>query len=133
MESTDIERRGGGGGGGGGGEEGEKHLRMVYYYYINYKQFVNVVKYKLDRMRKAIEAEEKKVQAGAVLCWECGGGGGALCNDSTLLFGFPTITDVSTSYMSQVHSHNHPLLLSLHPLHLSHFPPSPLSLHVYVH
>jgi len=62
MESTEGGGGQEGGGGAGGGTEGEKHLRMVYYYYINYKQFVNVVKYKLDRMRKAIEAEEKKVQ-----------------------------------------------------------------------
>lgn len=41
--------------------EGEK-VKMVHYYYINYKQFVNVVKYKLDQMRKKIEAEERKVQ-----------------------------------------------------------------------
>ena len=61
MESTDVGEGGGGERGYGGVAEGEKHLRMVYYYYINYKQFVNVVKYKLDKMRKAIEAEEKKV------------------------------------------------------------------------
>lgn len=61
MESTDVAEGGGGERGYGGVVEGEKHLRMVYYYYINYKQFVNVVKYKLDKMRKAIEAEEKKV------------------------------------------------------------------------
>ena len=36
-------------------------IKMVHYYYINYKQFVNVVKYKLDQMRKKIEAEERKV------------------------------------------------------------------------
>lgn len=39
----------------------EKHMKMVHYYYINYKQFVNVVKYKLDQIRKKIEADEKKV------------------------------------------------------------------------
>lgn len=44
-----------------GAAEKEKHLKMVHYYYINYKQFVNVVKYKLDQMRKKIEAEERKV------------------------------------------------------------------------
>ena len=64
MESTDIGEGGRGERGPGGVVEGEKHLRMVYYYYINYKQFVNVVKYKLDKMRKAIEAEEKKVCEG---------------------------------------------------------------------
>ena len=64
MESTDIGEGVRGERGPGGVVEGEKHLRMVYYYYINYKQFVNVVKYKLDKMRKAIEAEEKKVCVG---------------------------------------------------------------------
>ena len=64
MESTDVGEGGRGERGPGGVVEGEKHLRMVYYYYINYKQFVNVVKYKLDKMRKAIEAEEKKVCVG---------------------------------------------------------------------
>ena len=44
-----------------GNIEGQKHLRMVHYYYINYKQFVNVVKYRLDKMRKTLEADEKKV------------------------------------------------------------------------
>ena len=39
----------------------EKHMKMVHYYYINYKQFVNVVKFKLDQMRKKIESNEKKV------------------------------------------------------------------------
>ena len=34
---------------------------MAHYYYINYKQFVNAVKYKLDQMRKKIELEEKRV------------------------------------------------------------------------
>lgn len=79
MESTDVGEGGGGERGYGGVTEGEKHLRMVYYYYINYKQFVNVVKYKLDKMRKAIEAEEKKVCVGgregvAVSGWERYGG-----------------------------------------------------------
>lgn len=31
----------------------------VNYYYINYKTFVNVVKYKLDLMRKRMETEER--------------------------------------------------------------------------
>ena len=39
----------------------KQHLKMVHYYYINYKQFVNVVKFKLDHMRKKIESEEKQV------------------------------------------------------------------------
>lgn len=42
------------------GEQVEKQ-HMAHYYYINYKQFVNAVKYKLDQMRKKIEMEEKKV------------------------------------------------------------------------
>lgn len=41
--------------------DGQKHLRMIHYYYINYKQFVNVVKYRLDHMRRKLEMEEKKV------------------------------------------------------------------------
>lgn len=31
----------------------------VNYYYINYKTFVNIVKYKLDLMRKRMETEER--------------------------------------------------------------------------
>ena len=42
-----------------GGNEGQKHL--THYYFINYKQFVNVVKYRLDHMRRKLEMEEKKV------------------------------------------------------------------------
>ncbi len=34
---------------------------LVHYYYINYKHFVNVVKYKLDKIHRNIEAEEKRV------------------------------------------------------------------------
>ena len=48
--------------------EGEK-VKMVHYYYINYKQFVNVVKYKLDQMRKKIEAEERKVIFNICACY----------------------------------------------------------------
>ena len=50
-------------------EEGEvrsdvqKLMRMTHYDFINYKQFVNVVKYKLDHMRRKLEMEEKKVTA----------------------------------------------------------------------
>ena len=46
-----------------GGSSGEhsKHLKMIHYYYINYKEFVNVVKYKLDMMRKKIQSEGKAV------------------------------------------------------------------------
>ena len=39
--------------------EGESGL--VHYYYINYKHFVNVVKYKLDKIHRNIEAEERRV------------------------------------------------------------------------
>ena len=42
-------------------EEGSKHLKMAQYYYINYKEFVNVVKYKLDMMRKKTQSEGKTV------------------------------------------------------------------------
>ena len=42
--------------------DGQKHLRMIHYYFINYKQFVNVVKYRLDHMRRKLEMEEKKVR-----------------------------------------------------------------------
>lgn len=35
--------------------------KMMHYYYINYKQFVNVVKYKLDQMRKKMESDDKMV------------------------------------------------------------------------
>ena len=41
--------------------ESNKHLKMIHYYYINYKEFVNVVKYKLDMMRKKIQSEGKTV------------------------------------------------------------------------
>ncbi len=34
---------------------------LVHYYYINYKHFVNVVKYKLDKIHRNIEAEERRV------------------------------------------------------------------------
>ena len=42
--------------------DGQKHMRMIHYYFINYKQFVNVVKYRLDHMRRKLEMEEKKVR-----------------------------------------------------------------------
>ena len=41
--------------------EPNKHLKMIHYYYINYKEFVNVVKYRLDMMRKKIQSEGKTV------------------------------------------------------------------------
>lgn len=42
-------------------DNGEKRSYLCHYYYINYKVFVNVVKYKLDRMRERIQAEERTV------------------------------------------------------------------------
>ncbi|BES94043.1 transcription initiation factor [Nesidiocoris tenuis] len=39
------------------GEDGK--AQKVNYYFINYKTFVNVVKYKLDLMRKRMETEER--------------------------------------------------------------------------
>ncbi|CAI8025266.1 General transcription factor IIE subunit 1 [Geodia barretti] len=39
--------------------DGQKLMRMTHYYFINYKQFVNVVKYRLDHMRRKLEMEEK--------------------------------------------------------------------------
>lgn len=45
----------------GGAEASEKqNPRMVHYYYINYKQFANVVKYKLHQMRMKLEAEDSR-------------------------------------------------------------------------
>ena len=42
------------------------------YYFINYKLFVNVVKYKLDHIRKKIESEEKQAKnRPSFLCSEC--------------------------------------------------------------
>ena len=42
-------------------ETGDTKNFLSHYYYINYKVFVNVVKYKLDRMREKIQAEERRV------------------------------------------------------------------------
>lgn len=42
-------------------------MRMVQYYYINYKQFVNVVKCKLHQMRMKLEDEDNR----AVNGWHC--------------------------------------------------------------
>jgi transcription initiation factor IIE alpha subunit len=42
--------------------------KMVHYYYINYQQFVNVVKYKFDQMRKKLESEDKMVRPGSLCC-----------------------------------------------------------------
>lgn len=43
-------------------ENGETKNYLANYHYINYKLFVNVVKYKLDRMREKIQAEERRVR-----------------------------------------------------------------------
>ncbi|KAI1295338.1 General transcription factor IIE subunit 1 [Halotydeus destructor] len=42
------------------------------YYYVNYKAFVNVVKYKLDHMRRKIETEERDLTSRAsFICTQC--------------------------------------------------------------
>lgn len=42
------------------------------YYYINYKGFVNVVKYKLDLMRRKIETEERdSTKRASFICSQC--------------------------------------------------------------
>ena len=55
MQKMETEREDGSSG------EHNKHLKMIHYYYINYKEFVNVVKYRLDMMRKKIQSEGKTV------------------------------------------------------------------------
>lgn len=46
--------------------------QKAYYYFINYKIFVNVVKYKLDLMRKRMETEERDATSRASFkCPEC--------------------------------------------------------------
>lgn len=46
--------------------------QKAFYYYINYKTFVNVVKYKLDLMRKRMETEERDATSRASFkCPEC--------------------------------------------------------------
>jgi len=46
--------------------------QKVNYYYINYKSFVNVVKYKLDHMRKKMETEERDATSRASFkCHHC--------------------------------------------------------------
>lgn len=46
--------------------------QKAYYYFINYKTFVNVVKYKLDLMRKRMETEERDATSRASFkCPEC--------------------------------------------------------------
>ncbi|XP_004931875.1 general transcription factor IIE subunit 1 isoform X1 [Bombyx mori] len=47
--------------------------QKVNYYFINYKTFVNVVKYKLDLMRKRLETEERDATSRASFkCPACG-------------------------------------------------------------
>ena len=42
------------------------------YYFINYKLFVNVVRYKLDHIRKKIESDEKQAKnRPSFLCTQC--------------------------------------------------------------
>lgn len=45
-----------------GNHNGDKKNISVQYYYINYTVFVNVVKYKLDRMREKMQSEERRVR-----------------------------------------------------------------------
>lgn len=46
--------------------------QKVNYYFINYKTFVNVVKYKLDLMRKRMETEERDATSRASFkCTNC--------------------------------------------------------------
>lgn len=46
--------------------------QKVNYYFINYKTFVNVVKYKLDLMRKRMETEERDATSRASFkCTSC--------------------------------------------------------------
>ena len=52
---------------------GDNKQTKYNYYYINYKMMVNVVKYKLDNMRKQIELEEKQLTCRASYkCLHCG-------------------------------------------------------------
>lgn len=41
--------------------DGEKKSVLSHYHYINYKSFVNVVKYRLNKMRERMQADELKV------------------------------------------------------------------------
>lgn len=52
------------------GEDGKSQREQ--YYYINYKSFVNVVKYKLDHIRKKLEMEEREQTSRAsFICHNC--------------------------------------------------------------
>lgn len=52
------------------GPDGKAH--KVNYYYINFKTFVNVIKFKLDLMRKRLETEERDATSRASFkCTNC--------------------------------------------------------------
>uniref|UniRef100_A0A2P2I7I8 General transcription factor IIE subunit 1-like n=1 Tax=Hirondellea gigas TaxID=1518452 RepID=A0A2P2I7I8_9CRUS len=52
------------------GEDGKAQREQ--YYFINYKSFVNVVKYKLDHIRKKLEMEERdQTSRASFLCCAC--------------------------------------------------------------
>jgi transcription initiation factor TFIIE subunit alpha len=52
------------------GPDGKAH--KVNYFFINYKIFVNVIKYKLDLMRKRLETEERDATSRANFkCTNC--------------------------------------------------------------
>lgn len=52
------------------GPDGKAH--KVNFYYINFKTFVNVIKYKLDLMRKRLETEERDATSRASFkCTNC--------------------------------------------------------------
>ncbi|KAJ8913543.1 hypothetical protein NQ315_017094 [Exocentrus adspersus] len=51
---------------------GDGKAQKVNYYFINYKTFVNVIKYKLDIMRKRLETEERDATSRASFkCLNC--------------------------------------------------------------
>ena len=87
-------------------EDGEpnKHLKMIHYYYINYKEFVNVVKYRLDMMRKKIQSEGKTVSMSSVLV------------TATLLCLFPFTHIIYTLYTRLIVGHHMYVRLAI--LHL---------------
>lgn len=50
----------------------DKKSKKQNYYYINYRGFVNVVKYKLDHMRRKIETEERdNTTRASFICTQC--------------------------------------------------------------
>jgi transcription initiation factor TFIIE subunit alpha len=53
-------------------ENGETKNYLSHYHYINYKVFVNVVKFKLNKMRERIQAEERRVcNKSSYICTNC--------------------------------------------------------------